>query len=174
MNKGFSYRNKGFIFANKSFILRFHRHKIKFDGGTFVRHLDRIAGDPDRQDPVPEIDLEREGLPRGRQLRVERQHAVADAHAPETLDHRKPRTRHRSDMAALADLAVVVVEVQARRAQVEFVGLVQIADTRGEDGVNAGRERRFVDRARLVEAEIAADGVDKAGSYHQQFNSSDP
>ena len=30
-------------------------------------------------------------------------------------------------MAALADLAVVVVEVQARRAQVEFVGLVQIA-----------------------------------------------
>ena len=63
-------------------------------------------------------------------------------------------------MAALADLAVVVVEVQARRAQVEFVGLVQIADTRGEDGVDAGRERRFVDRARLVEAEIAADGVE--------------
>ena len=63
-------------------------------------------------------------------------------------------------MAALADLAVVVVEVQARRAQVEFVGLVQIADTRGEDGVDAGRERRFVDRARLVEAEVAADGVE--------------
>ena len=46
-------------------------------------------------------------------------------------------------MAALADLAVVVVEVQARRAQVEFVGLVQIADTRGEDGVDAGNSDRL-------------------------------
>ena len=130
------------------------------DGCAFVRDPDGIAGDLDREHAAPEIDFERKGFPRGGQLRIERQHAVLHAHTPETLDYRQPRSGHRSDVAALLDLAVVVVEVQARRTQVEFVGFVQIADPRGEDGVDAGRKRRLVDRARFVETEIAAKGFE--------------
>ena len=63
-------------------------------------------------------------------------------------------------MAPFGDLAVVVVEVQPRRAQVHFDRFFQVAEARGEDGMDAGRERRLVDGARFVEVEIAAERVE--------------
>ena len=111
------------------------------------------------QDVVLVADLERVTVPFFGQDGVEREHPVLDAHTAKSLNDSHPRAAHRGNVAAVAGVVVVVVEVEARGVEVELISLVVKPDLRREDVVDATRQRTLVNRELLVKLKIALDGL---------------
>ena len=61
-------------------------------------------------------------------------------------------------MQSVAGVVVDVIQIKARRAAIEFLRPVQLAQTCRENAVNARGQAGFVNGHRLIEIEVAADG----------------
>ena len=100
-------------------------------------------------------DGEGEALPLCRKLWCEVQLLVANLHAAEPLHHRHPCSCHRSDVQPFVNLAVVIVDVQTRGAQIHFVGFLWVINLCSKNSVHTWTQRALMNGLRLIEVEIA-------------------
>ena len=114
-------------------------------------------GDIYFQDVVFVSDLERITVPFFGQDSLEREHSVLYSHSAETLNYRHPSAAHRSYVAAVASVVVVIVQIEAARVEIILVCLVVKSDFCRQNIVNATWQRTFVNRKLLVKFKIALD-----------------
>jgi hypothetical protein len=98
---------------------------------------------------------ESETLPLKRQEGTKGKQAVLNAEAGEAVDDGHPGAGHTGYVQAIIGVLIVVVEIKARRTQVQLIRLLLVAELGSKDGVHTGGQGRLVNRHRFIEIEVA-------------------